>query len=149
MFDCVQITKKALLILSILCVLKCVKLFKVYWNSFLLKVYCNLQFQAFHLALLSTAIFPNDSASLLFAQFSGSMSWLHRLFQIAARSEGKSSQWDRESEILLGDFFLMGGGNLRSYFDQSDLFQRSIKTKISMTCVSKQYEIKTKMVHEH
>ena len=54
-----------------------------------------------------------------------------------------------------GGIFLPVGENLtRSEFDISKLktalfeYWTSIKTKISMTCVSKEYEIKIKMVQE-
>ena len=46
MFGCVEITKKAIVNLSALFLLKWAELFKVYWDSFLLQVYCNLQFIA-------------------------------------------------------------------------------------------------------
>ena len=65
----------------------------------------------------------------------------------------------RESEILLGKIFLPGGENLKEeWFWQSELFSKlktafcaywtSIQIKISMTCVSREHEIKTKMVQK-
>ena len=74
-----------------------------------------------------------------------------RIFQIPVRSEGDSPKQE-------GDF-LLSSENLRSSdFDQSNLFSKikkafceywtSVKTKISMTCGSKKYAIKTKMVHK-
>ena len=57
-----------------------------------------------------------------------------------------------------GEFFLWGTGNLKSNFDHLNLFQKlkttfceywtSIKIKISMICVYKEYEAKIKMVLE-
>ena len=63
------------------------------------------------------------------------------------------------SGFCWGIIFLPGGGNpRRSNSDHLNLFLSkkmafceywtSIKIKISMTCVSKEYKIKTKMVHE-
>ena len=71
------------------------------------------------------------------------------------RGGGKfPSPWGKGSEILLeGESFLLGGGNLRrSDLDHSNFLKLrtafceywiSIKVKISMTCVRKEYEIKT------
>ena len=57
-----------------------------------------------------------------------------------------------------GEFFLLSGNLARSYNDYSNLFSKpkttfckywtSIKIKISMTCVYKEYEIKIKMVQQ-
>ena len=53
----------------------------------------------------------------------GSEVLLYRLFQIAAREWGKSSQWEGMGNFA-GGLFLLGGGNLRSSdFDQLNLFQ--------------------------
>ena len=63
-----------------------------------------------------------------------------------------------ESEILLGENFLPSEGNLRrSDFDDSNRFKAKNSfpwtlninyIKINMACVSKEYEIKTKMEQE-
>ena len=62
-----------------------------------------------------------------------------------------------ELEILQGGSFLPGERNLRrNDFDNLNLFQSEKqlsvntehKTKINMTCVSREYEIKTKMEQE-
>ena len=65
----------------------------------------------------------------------------HRVFQTVLRGVGDQRFcWGRE-------FFLLYGGNLRwSDFEHLNLFKIKIKIKISMTCVYKDYEIKTKMV---
>ena len=84
-----------------------------------------------------------------------------RFFQIAVRGgagEVNSPLYWGVLEIFSrgkGWIFLPGGGNL-SDVDDPNLFQSqkqlSVNTehkiKISMTCVSRQYEIKTKMVQE-
>ena len=48
-------------------------------------------------------------------------------------------------EKQLGKTFLQGEGNLRTAFYE---YWTSIKIKINITCVSKEYEIKTKMEQE-
>ena len=61
----------------------------------------------------------------------------------------------RNRKFCWGDFS-QGGWNLRSDFEHLNLklqkifceYWTSIKTKISMTCIYKEYEIKTKMMQK-
>ena len=78
-------------------------------------------------------------------------------FQIVLRGT-RNSPSGAMGNFAEGEFFLLSGNLARSYNDYSNLFSKlkrtfckywtSIKIKISMTCVYKEYEIKIKMVQQ-